>query len=388
MAIDIGRAAIRGGDYGFPPPATLMNGGNPANGSGKITSVEIWARENLTECEVATFYRPNPDNFPNNLSTRDSHLIGNVTAGSKQTFTELDIAVRTNDYLGIYYTSGEFELYHCAGDTSWVIRSYTKHIPCDNYTFGTIGNTAFSLYGTGIELLLATTQSPTNVLPNAVTANGNIISLYEGTENATVRGFKYGLTKTDTWDVHETDEVDGFGVGAYTKAITGLEANTTYWIQSYVEDGVRTSHGEWVQFQTAAAGGIPTGTKINICSDYSGYTYQLQRSETDDGEAYTAYFVISTDLTNKQALAFYKRILDLHLYFRNEDSGTVTIEVKRDSEAEWQPVGSVSLEGDEDIIVKHLATDIRAKHFLFKISAANKFRFLGCLYEYIPEGMR
>lgn len=231
-----------------------------------------------------------------------------------------------------------------------------------------------------------TVQTPTDILPTTVTANGNITAL--GGENATIRGFKYGLTKTDTWDEHDTDEEDGFTAGAYTKGLTLLTANTTYWIQAYATNSIGTSYSEWIEFQTAAVGIIPTGTKIDICSDYSGYSYKLQRSETDDGEAYTAYFVISTDLTDKQALAFYKRILDLHLYFRNEDSGTVTIEVKRDSEVEWQSVGSVSLEGDEDIIVKHLAPDIRAKHFLFKISAANRFRFLGCLYEYIPEGMR
>lgn len=228
-----------------------------------------------------------------------------------------------------------------------------------------------------------TTQAPTDIGQTTVTGNGNIIAL--GGENATVRGFKYSLIQEDTWDVHD----DGsFGTGAFTKGITGLTANIEYWIRAYATNSIGTSYGDWVKIQTAASGVIPTGTKIDICSDYLGYTYKLQRSETDDGFPYTAYLVISTDLTDKQGLAFYKRILDLHLYFRSEDSGTAKIEVKRDSEAEWQPVGSISLTGTEDIIVKHLAVDIRAKHFLFKISAANKFRFLGCLYEYIPEGMR
>ena len=228
-----------------------------------------------------------------------------------------------------------------------------------------------------------TTQSPTNVLPTTVTANGNITAL--GGENATVRGFKYGLTKVNTWDAHD----DGsFEAGAYTKGLTGLSANTTYWIRAYATNTIGTSYGAWVEFQTAAAGTIPTGTNLFICADLSGYSYQLMKSETDDGEEYTAYFVISTDLTNKQGLSFYKRILDLHLYFRSEDSGTATIYVKRDNEAEWQEVGSVSLTGTEDIIVKHLAPDIRAKVFLFKITAANFFRFLGCLFESLPEEMR
>jgi len=228
-----------------------------------------------------------------------------------------------------------------------------------------------------------TTQSPTDVLPTTVTGNGNITAL--GGENATVRGFKYGLTKVDTWDAHD----DGsFSAGAFTKGLTGLSANTTYWIRAYATNSIGTSYGDWVEFQTAAQGTIPTGTKIDICSDYSGYTYQSQRSETDDGSAYTAYFVISTDLTDKRGLAFYKRILDLHLYFNSESSGTATVEVKRDHEATWQSVGSVALTGTADIIVKHLAVRIYGKHFLFKISASNHFEFLGCLFQFLRRGMR
>ena len=228
-----------------------------------------------------------------------------------------------------------------------------------------------------------TTQSPTDILPTTATANGNITAL--GGENSTERGFKYGLTKTDTWEEHEEGS---YGLGAFDLPLTSLLPNTVYWIQAYAINSIGTSYGAWIEFQTAASGIIPTGTNLFICADLSGYSYQLMRSETDDGEEYTAYFVVSTDLTNKSGLSFYKRILDLHLYFRSEDSGTATIYVKRDNEAEWQEVGSVSLTGTEDVIVKHLAPDIRAKVFLFKITAANFFRFLGCLFEYLSEDLR
>ena len=271
------------------------------------------------------------------------------------------------------YTKGLTEL---SPGTTYRVRAYAV-------------NSAGTGYGTTVQFTTdkvaptVTTQDPTNILPTTATGNGNITAL--GGENATTRGFKYGLTKTDTWNAHD----DGsFGAGAYTKGLVDLTANTTYWIQAYATNSIGTSYGAWVEFQTAASGTIPTGTKINICSDYSGYTYKLQRSETDDGEAYTAYFVISIDLSNKQALAFYKRILDLHLYFKSEDSGTTEVYVKRDNEADWQEVGSVDLTGTAEIIVCDLHPRIYAKHFLFKVSAANAFRFLGCLFEFLPGGMR
>jgi len=190
-----------------------------------------------------------------------------------------------------------------------------------------------------------TTQDVTDILATTGTARGTITNL--GGENSTVRGFEYGLTKTPTWEVHDNGD---FGLGAFTKSLVGLTGNTTYWIRAYATNSIGTSYGEWIQFQTSASGIIPTGTLLYIAADLAGYSYQVMKSETDDGYPYTAYFVISTDLTNKQGLAYYKRILDLYLYFRSESSGTAKIEVKRDNEAEWQTVGTVSLVGEADII--------------------------------------
>lgn len=289
-----------------------------------------------------------------------------------------------------YYTGAWHNVYEGAySDRAWIEKSLTEgqRITAFRFRFyAKVNTTAHLVEVEFYEEILTdplSTQSPTDILPTTVTGNGKIAG-YSG-NNFTVRGFKYGLTKVNTWDVHDDGDYEE---GTFTKGLTGLSANTTYWIRAYATNDLDTYYGEWLQFQTAALGIIPTGTQLFICSDYSGYTYQLMRAETDDGETYTGYFVVSTDLTEKKGLAFYKRILDLHLYFMSEDSGIATIEVKRDNEASWQSVGEISLVGTEDIIVKHLAPDIRAKVFLFKISATNMFRFLGVLFEYLPEDLR
>ncbi|MBA7591969.1 hypothetical protein ES708_34140 [subsurface metagenome] len=87
---------------------TNVNIGNPANASGKITSVEIWANTILFDCKVGIFYVVSG----NILSTRDWVQIGTVTAGAKKTF-EVDLEVEEGDYIGIcqegdieYDTSG------------------------------------------------------------------------------------------------------------------------------------------------------------------------------------------------------------------------------------------------------------------------------------------
>ena len=478
LSIDIGSLAIDRALYWTSYRATRVVQGNPANNTGKITKVYIYAHSAMTSVEIGIFHVVSG----NNLSTRSTHTIGNVAIGLTE--HDVDMEVIAGDYIGFTYATGEIELTGTGQGEVGVWKRTDDSVPCTNVLFEDVDDCTISLYGEGASIAptvttqavtaidddegtgngnitntggenatkrgfcwnttgsptvaddkveedgdfgtgaftgsisglepnvkyyvkayaynsagyaygaevdfttdkrapSVTVQAPTDVLPTTVTANGTITHL--GGEKATTRGFKYGLTKTETWDEHE----DGsFGLGAFTLGLTTLSANTIYWIQTYATNGEGTTYGDWISFQTAASGTIPTGTNLFIAADLSGYSFQLMRSETDDGETYTAYFVISTDLTNKQGLAFYKRILDLHLYFMSESSGTATIEVKRDSEASWQEVGTVSLTGTADIVIKHLAPDIRAKHFLFKVSADNFFRFLGVLFEYLPEDLR
>jgi hypothetical protein len=124
-------------------PYTVVNKGNPANATGTITSVEIWANTNLSNCEIATFFNVSGANF----STRDTHTIGSVTAGSKQTFSGLSIDVQTGDLLGIYYTAGKTECDSSGGSGVWY--AGVDYIPCTDVTFASLGGYVLSVYGTG-----------------------------------------------------------------------------------------------------------------------------------------------------------------------------------------------------------------------------------------------
>ena len=81
MTIDIGLPAINRTSYGGEN-YTYVSKDNPANDSGEIKGVEIWAYTDLANVEVATFYVVSGDN----LSVRDSEVIGSVVAGAKRTF--------------------------------------------------------------------------------------------------------------------------------------------------------------------------------------------------------------------------------------------------------------------------------------------------------------
>ena len=149
MAIDIGAEAKDRGNY-VVNNRTIINKDNPANASGTITSVEIWADTNLEGCRVGTFYTTNG----NTLRCRDSEAIaGTITAGSKVT-KAVTIAVEIGDYIGMYAFTGYIER-----DTSgyggiwWVAGEYID--PSDETSYSLSTGDAISLYGTGEEAAAA-----------------------------------------------------------------------------------------------------------------------------------------------------------------------------------------------------------------------------------------
>ncbi len=144
MAIDIGADAInRSGNSVY---STIVEGSNPANADGTIDTVQIYANQNMSTCEAATFYVVSG----NNLSTRDYETLGAVTAGSTQTFSGLDIDVLTGDYIGEYHPDGSIDHALSGGAGYWRAYNLDK-IPCTNEAFTWCSGRVVSLYGTGTE---------------------------------------------------------------------------------------------------------------------------------------------------------------------------------------------------------------------------------------------
>lgn len=127
---------------------------------------------------------------------------------------------------------------------------------------------------------------------------------------------------------------------------------------------------------------------VDICSDANGYTYALHGGYQDNGSDYDSSFVMTTDLADKQALPYYKRVTQLYVYAHNESAGTLTLEVKRDNETTWQSLGTVSLGGTEDILRQRLAVDFRGRHFLIRVTGTTVFRFIGIELDFSLAGTR
>lgn len=84
---------------------SILNLGVPADGTGTIDTVEIFASTNMSGCKVGTLYLVSGSTF----HCRDSVVIGDVATGSKQEFTGLSISVTEGDYIGSHWTGGALE---------------------------------------------------------------------------------------------------------------------------------------------------------------------------------------------------------------------------------------------------------------------------------------
>ncbi len=106
--IDVGSAPVERAFYTQLSSRTWVDKENPANASGTLHSVKIYAKSvlfDISGVRVGTFYLTNG----NTLKCRDSVVIGDVEAGAERTFTGLSIDVQAGDYIGCYFTGGNIQ---------------------------------------------------------------------------------------------------------------------------------------------------------------------------------------------------------------------------------------------------------------------------------------
>lgn len=113
--IDMGLPAIDRPAY-TQNDITFIDAENPADASGILDTIELWAKTALAGCKAGIMQKTGTNKF----RCRSVVYLGNVTAGSKQTFTELDLDVRKGDYLAIYFATGWLEM------SSYDITTYPK----------------------------------------------------------------------------------------------------------------------------------------------------------------------------------------------------------------------------------------------------------------------
>lgn len=141
--IDVGNPATDRGSFGGGAN-TRLSLDNPANLSGLITSIDVWANTDITGFRIGTFFLVAGTTY----RCRSSATIGNVVAGAKRTFP-VSIPVQKGDFIGWYLATGALEVDVAGGGGIYTVAG--EYIdPGDQAIFALIANAAFSLYGQGI----------------------------------------------------------------------------------------------------------------------------------------------------------------------------------------------------------------------------------------------
>jgi uncharacterized protein (TIGR02145 family) len=123
-------------------------------------------------------------------------------------------------------------------------------------------------------LPVLTTTEVIAVTQTTATSGGVITS--DGGFTVTERGVCWSTSQSPTFADNKT--TDGTGAGSFTSAITGLTANTTYYVRAYATNSKGTGYGSVMSFTTPENSGGTIVFNPNITygsmTDIDGNTYK------------------------------------------------------------------------------------------------------------------
>ena len=336
--IDVGPPAIDG-DEQSSNGNTYIDVGNPANASGTLTKVELFANIDLTNCKVGVFYTDS-----SNYKCRSTATIGSVTDGSKQTFN-VSLSIQSGDFIGLYFDGGYLERQssggqarytsgdHCVVNDTTSYTTSTKLYSIHGYAeaaaptvssispdYGsTAGSTSVTITGSGFTGASGATiggsvvtsfsvvgdTSITGVSPSGTVGARDVVVTNGGQTGTLTGGFKYVAPVTNTSIIVEqsaaTAHSNHFVRIALQKKVFVAAGRT--W--AFFERHVTTDN----MYFSSSTDGVTWATPTLIAASYSDYEF--------------ASYWDGTTIT----VAYAKQDLNAHIYYRRGtpvSDGTIT----------------------------------------------------------------
>lgn len=189
---------------------------------------------------------------------------GNITSDGGASITSRGVCWSTeqNPTISNSHTSN-------GGETGTFTSSITELIANSTYyvrAFAT--NSVGTAYGNQISfttlanpvLPTVTTNDITNITQTTADGGGNVTS--DGGTEIIERGICWSTSHNPT--INNNHASNGTGTGSFIVNITGLTANTTYYVRAYAKNNVGTAYGDEISFKTSATPTIPVVTTANI----------------------------------------------------------------------------------------------------------------------------
>ncbi len=149
-------------------------------------------------------------------------------------------------------------LNHLKRDTTYFVRTYASNNAGTAY-----GNELSFKAGESHTSPTVTTAEVTAITQTAATTGGEVVS--EGGSAVTSRGVCWSLNPYPV--TSDTKTVDGSGSGQFVSSVTGLTANTTYYLRAYAINAVGTAYGDEKRFkssQEVTAPSVTTAAVTNV----------------------------------------------------------------------------------------------------------------------------
>jgi len=132
-----------------------------------------------------------------------------------------------------------------------------------------------------VSLPTLTTAAVTNITETSATGEGTITD--NGGSAVTASGVCWGTTNNPV--VTGSHSTDGNPLGTYTSSISGLTANTTYYVRAYATNSVGTAYGNEVSFTTSAAAVVVPTLSTTVITAVTATTATSGGDITSNGGA-------------------------------------------------------------------------------------------------------
>jgi pectinesterase len=212
-------------------------------GTLNITSISMylggWFSSNL---RAAVYYSKDATFATKTLLIPDSALVGNKVAKLNST---VNVTVNSGEtfYLRVYP--------HNKAAEGWA-----KLVAVDSVVIAGTGS------GVNADAPAIKTTDATYISTTFVSTGGTVTN--DGGADVTARGVCWNTNGSPTTANSKLE--GGSGVGQYTSSVTGLTANTKYYLRAYATNSAGISYGNEITFTTLAAKVVPTVTTTAVTS--------------------------------------------------------------------------------------------------------------------------
>ncbi len=192
---------------------------------------------------------------------------GTVTSDGNASVTERGVCISTvsnpttsNTKITAGSGTGSFtcNLTGLQSNTTYYVRAYAVNSKGTAY-----GEQVSFTTSKTVVLPAVTTSTVTQITTNSAVAGGDVTS--DGNASVTERGVCISTVSNPT--TSNTKVKSGTGTGSFTCNLTGLQANTTYYVRAYAVNSKGTAYGSQVSFTTKEQSSTPNDGTEN------GYAY-------------------------------------------------------------------------------------------------------------------